>query len=141
MAHRAKLPSFRLFISPHFWCLSPHGGLSCFVPEPGQNIHLPLSKKKQAGLVQLSESSVKKLLKLGKSDCRQRSKTLNISSGLREPRQAVIFLCSPATRFGHLSDACQNAEEHADFHRNIILAIKCSFRRACCWLQIIAANR
>ena len=25
-------------------------GCACFVPEPGQNIHLPLSKKKQAGL-------------------------------------------------------------------------------------------
>jgi hypothetical protein len=25
-------------------------GCACFVPEPGQNIHLPLSKKKQASL-------------------------------------------------------------------------------------------
>jgi hypothetical protein len=25
-------------------------GCACFVPEPGQNIHLPLSKKKQAGM-------------------------------------------------------------------------------------------
>src|SRR5262249_40210079 len=47
--HIAKLPRFRLFISSsepsHFL---PHG-CACSVPEPGQNIHLPLSKKKQAG--------------------------------------------------------------------------------------------
>src|SRR5215510_4536942 len=42
MAHRAKLPSFRLFISPS---RLTHG-CACFVPEPGQNIHLPLSKEK-----------------------------------------------------------------------------------------------
>ena len=38
MAHRTKLPSFRLFISPSL----PTHGRACFVPEPGQNIHLPL---------------------------------------------------------------------------------------------------
>src|SRR5262249_46391689 len=43
IALRAKLPSFRLFIFPSR--LSPHG-CACSVPEPGQNIHLPLSKKK-----------------------------------------------------------------------------------------------
>src|SRR5262245_11320356 len=38
MVHRAKLPSFRLFISP--------SRLTAAL-EPGQNIHLPLPKKKQ----------------------------------------------------------------------------------------------
>src|SRR5215472_3929711 len=50
VVHRAKLPSFRLFI---FFALTltplPHG-CACFVPEPGQNIYLPLSKKKPSGL-------------------------------------------------------------------------------------------
>src|SRR4030095_3950555 len=47
---RAKLPSFRLFIflTPIAFRLT--AGCACFVPEPGQNIHLPLSKKKQADL-------------------------------------------------------------------------------------------
>jgi hypothetical protein len=58
----------------------------------------------------LSESSVAKLPKLRESDSRQRSKTLDISSGLRKPRKAVDFPCSPATRFGHLSGTCQKAE-------------------------------
>jgi hypothetical protein len=68
---RAKLPSFRLFIflTPIAFRLT--AGCACLVPESGQNIHLSLSKKKQAGLVLLSESSVKKLPKLRKSDSRQ----------------------------------------------------------------------
>src|SRR5262249_1695803 len=48
VAHRTKLPSFRLFISPHASWLSPHC-CACFVPKPG-HIHLPLSDRKQAGL-------------------------------------------------------------------------------------------
>src|SRR5262245_28681808 len=40
---RAKLLSFRLFISPSHLT----HGCACFVPEPGQNIHLPLPKKKE----------------------------------------------------------------------------------------------
>src|SRR5262245_51442854 len=44
MAHRAKLPSLRLFFSP-----SHLMGCACFVPEPGQNIHVPLPKKKASG--------------------------------------------------------------------------------------------
>src|SRR5262245_38286302 len=45
MAHRAKLLRFRLFISPSHLT----HGCACFVPEPGQNIHLPLPKKKASG--------------------------------------------------------------------------------------------
>ena len=48
IAHGAKLPSFRLFISPSR-LKSATAGCPCSVPEPGQNIHLPLPKKKQAG--------------------------------------------------------------------------------------------
>jgi hypothetical protein len=44
-----------------------------------------LSDKKQAGLVQLSESSGIKLAKTGKTAGLQRSKTLDISSRNRKP--------------------------------------------------------
>src|SRR5262245_53791619 len=49
ITQRAKPPSFRLFIFPHASHLSRHG-CACFVPEPPQNIHLPLSNKKQPDL-------------------------------------------------------------------------------------------
>jgi hypothetical protein len=45
MAH-SKATEFPLV---HFYSLTPTHGCACFVPEPGQNIHLPLPKKKQAG--------------------------------------------------------------------------------------------
>src|SRR5262249_732346 len=44
MAHRAKVPSFPLFI---FSLSHLTHDFACFVPQPGQHIHLPLSKKKQ----------------------------------------------------------------------------------------------
>src|SRR5215470_9030598 len=40
---RAKLPRFRLFI----YLSDLTHGCACFVPKLGQNIHLPLPKKKQ----------------------------------------------------------------------------------------------
>src|SRR5262249_3568553 len=49
MADRAKLPSFRLFILPHAYCPRLTPGCAWFVSEPGQNIHLPLSKKNRVG--------------------------------------------------------------------------------------------
>ena len=67
--HRRIAQSYR--VSAYSFLLTPSAfrltaGCACFVPEPGQNIHLPLSDKKQAGLVQLSESSVEKTSKAEK---------------------------------------------------------------------------
>src|SRR5262245_16119379 len=51
--------------------------------------HLPLSDKKQAGLVQLSESSGIRLTKTRKTARLQRSKTLDISSRNGKPWKGV----------------------------------------------------
>jgi hypothetical protein len=71
---------------PHASAFHLTAGCDCFVLNLGRQ-HLPLLDKKQASLVQLSESSMTKLPKLRKSDGLQRSKTLDISSRNRKPRK------------------------------------------------------
>jgi hypothetical protein len=64
-----------------------------------------------------------KLAKVGKIAELQRSKTLDISSGIRKPRKAVDRQVSDILRA-----LAKTLREHAGFYWNVILSIKCSSR-------------
>src|SRR5262245_34663492 len=74
-------------VSAHSFFLTSHARVAVLVLCLNLgNIHLPLSAKKQTGLVQLSESCPNGLrYKARKTSELQRSKTLDISSSNRKP--------------------------------------------------------
>jgi hypothetical protein len=77
----------------------------------------------------MSESSVIKISKAGEIRLSSvRSKTLNISSGLRKPRKVVDFPLFTGDKIRTSCGRAKKAERHADFYRNIILTMKCSSR-------------